>query len=192
MGHLRSRSGPWTCSRDQHFPSTPTQHQQLGSHKPTEKVLITWKAPKCKPLSDAWCCFWRGASQRRPLPVWTTHTPVIQEIRVWWLGSDQERQPGLFLTPTPFLHPPQYPSSVLQVTKPKACKPSSPSSLPPELLPQPVHLTPKASLEIPTATALVQATTGSHLGYFSPPQLVFTPNLPNSSPSFTLLLKWSF
>lgn len=94
---------------------------------------------------DAWCCFRRGTSLRRSLPLWTTHTPVIQEIRVWWWGSDQERQPGLFLTRTPFLHLPTI--SHLQVPEPKACKPSSPSSLPPKVLPHPVHLTSKASLE---------------------------------------------
>lgn len=36
----------------------------------------------------------------------------------------------------------------------------------------------KVSFDIPTATALGQATTVSYLGYFYHPQVVFGPNLP--------------
>lgn len=69
---------------------------------------------------------------------------------------------------------------VLQVTRPKACDPPSIlSSLTFKLLPHPVSFTSRASLEVPTVTALVQAIAGFHLGYFSHPSWPSLPTCPH-------------
>ena len=146
---------------------------------------------------DSWCYFRTEGSLLRPLPAWITPTPVTDPvslilhvctpgIQVYW--SPTRKVSLAFPTPCPIpTH--SIMSYVFQVTMPK--RPGShPPLLPashPNFFTSFLNFIPKASLDISTATTLGQATTVSHLGYFYHPQVVFSPNYPFSSPSFTVL-----
>lgn len=138
---------------------------------------------------DFWLYFRTGAPWLRPLTAWVAHTPVTDPVplilQVWTQGIQVHGGPTRKISlassyPLPYsytLH-----DILTMFSKSLSQRPVSH----PQLLQARIQtfatffldFTSKASLNIPTATALGQATTVSYLRYFYHPQVVLGPNLP--------------